>query len=96
MNILIHKKDNGKIAEIISDDILIKDSEDALNLIYETGELDAGKIIIYENQISPSFFDLKSGLAGEILQKFSNYRLQLAIIGDFSEFKSKKSSGFYP
>lgn len=38
--------------------------------------------------------DLKSGFAGEILQKFSNYRMKLAIIGDFSEIKSKSLRDF--
>ncbi|QRX65011.1 DUF4180 domain-containing protein [Dysgonomonadaceae bacterium zrk40] len=35
------------------------------------------------------FFDLKSGIAGEILQMFSNYRTRLAIVGDFSKFSRK-------
>jgi len=40
------------------------------------------------------FFDLKTGLAGEILQKFSNYRVKLAIVGDFEEVKSKSLRDF--
>ncbi|MBK7711477.1 MAG: DUF4180 domain-containing protein [Bacteroidales bacterium] len=60
----------------------------------ESRYLDAGKMIIYEYQIDPSFFDLKTGLAGEILQKFSNYRMQLAIIGDFSKYRSKSLQDF--
>jgi len=28
-------------------------------------------------------------LAGEILQKFSNYRMKLSVIGDFSGFMSR-------
>jgi hypothetical protein len=89
MNILIYETEQGKVAEIISDNIVIKDTDDTLNLIYESGSKDAGKIILHEHQISPDFFDLKTTLAGEILQKFSNYRIQLAIIGDFSKYKSK-------
>jgi hypothetical protein len=33
-------------------------------------------------------------MAGEILQKFSNYRMRLAIVGDFSEYKSKSLRDF--
>jgi len=33
-------------------------------------------------------------LAGEILQKFSNYRVRLAIVGDFSTFTSKSIKDF--
>lgn len=36
-------------------------------------------------RLDPKFFELRSGLAGDVLQKFVNYRLQLAIVGDISE-----------
>jgi len=37
---------------------------------------------------------LKTGVAGEILQKFSTYNMQLAIVGDFSVFSSKSLKDF--
>lgn len=94
MDIILHETAAGKIAEIISDEIIIKDTDDALDLMAESRYLDAGKMIIRENQITPSFFDLKTRLAGDILQKFSNYRMQLAIIGDFSKYRSKSFQDF--
>ncbi len=94
MDIKLHETAAGKIAEIISDEITIKDTDDALNLMAEARYLDAGKMIIHENQITPSFFDLKTRLAGDILQKFSNYRMQLALIGNFSKYKSKSLQDF--
>lgn len=46
-------------------------------------------------KISPLiFFDLKSGIAGDILQKFSTYRVRLAIVGDFSKYRSKSLNDF--
>lgn len=36
-------------------------------------------------RFDPEFFRLRSGLAGEITQKFVNYRSKLAVIGDISE-----------
>jgi hypothetical protein len=51
-------------------------------------------IIIHEQTLSREFFDLKTKLAGEILQKFSNYRMKLAIVGDFSDVKSKSLRDF--
>ena len=33
-------------------------------------------------------------MAGEILQKFSNYRMKLAIIGEFEKYKSKSLKAF--
>jgi hypothetical protein len=37
-------------------------------------------LILTENDLSSEFFDLKSGLAGELFQKFANYALCLAIV----------------
>jgi hypothetical protein len=37
-------------------------------------------LILTEADLSPEFFDLRSGLAGEFLQKFTNYRMRVAIV----------------
>jgi hypothetical protein len=37
-------------------------------------------LILSEDDVSSEFFDLKSGLAGELFQKFANYALCLAIV----------------
>ncbi len=37
-------------------------------------------LILTEDDVSAEFFDLKSGLAGELFQKFENYELCLAIV----------------
>lgn len=52
------------------------------------------RIIIYEQNLTSDFFDLKTKMAGEILQKFSNYRMRLAIVGDFSKYTSKSFNDF--
>lgn len=86
---------NGKsIAVLRSLGILIRETQDALDLLGEAAYLNSHKIIIREDQLTPEFFELKSGLAGEILQKFSTYNVQLAIIGDFSKYASKSLRDF--
>jgi hypothetical protein len=50
--------------------------------------------IVYLEQVSPAFFDLKNGIAGEVLQKFANYRIRLAMVGDFSAFQSQALQAF--
>lgn len=40
----------------------------------------AGGLILGEEDLAPEFFDLKSGLAGELLQKCVNYGLRTAIV----------------
>lgn len=52
-------------------------------------------LILHEKNITPKFFDLKTGIAGEILQKFSNYRMRLAIVGDFATYQSKGFNNFF-
>lgn len=37
-------------------------------------------LILTEGDLAREFFDLRSGLAGELFQKFTNYRLRLAIV----------------
>ena len=37
-------------------------------------------LIVTEAELGPEFFDLRTGLAGELFQKFTNYRLRLAIV----------------
>ena len=37
-------------------------------------------LILTEAELSPQFFDLRTGVAGELFQKFTNYRLPIAIV----------------
>ena len=94
MKIEIHNINNTKIAELLSDDILIKDVEDGPELLVNVYYQDVDRMIIYGKNITPAFFDLKTRMAGEILQKFSNYKMKLAIVGDFSKYQSKSLRDF--
>jgi len=38
------------------------------------------RLILSEAELGPAFFDLRTGLAGELIQKFVNYRIQTGII----------------
>ncbi|MCI9465213.1 MAG: DUF4180 domain-containing protein [Lachnospiraceae bacterium] len=91
-----HLKDNGMdIAVISSDEKLIVDVQSALDLAmtvkYETG---AAKIVINKSAVCDEFFILSSGMAGEILQKFINYHVRMAIYGDYSQYTSKPLKDF--
>ncbi len=37
-------------------------------------------LILTERDVTPAFFDLRSGLAGELFQKITNYGLRLALV----------------
>jgi hypothetical protein len=94
MNFSITDYKGCQIAEVIADEIVIKSVQDALDLMADCGYQGAIGMIIREEQISPDFFDLQTRLAGEILQKFSNYRMKLAIIGDFSKYPGNSLRDF--
>jgi len=83
-----------KLAKLHSESIVIHELQDALDLIAESSYQDSTRIIVHEWQLVPEFFDLKSGLAGDVLQKFSTYRMKLAIIGDFSNYSSRSLRDF--
>ncbi|WP_336963446.1 DUF4180 domain-containing protein [Chryseobacterium contaminans] len=89
-----HNAGNIKIAEVTSDQIIIQSVEDGLDLMGNIYYQGFDKVIVYEKNITPDFFDLKTKIAGEILQKFSNYRIALAIVGDFSKYESKSMKDF--
>jgi len=91
---VIHNINKNKIAELISDNIIINNLQDALDLIGNISYLEVNKIIIREKNITPEFFTLSSGLAGEILQKCVNYKMKLAIVGDFTDYMSKSLKAF--
>lgn len=94
MKIETHTINETKIAEVISDDTIINKIEDGLDLVGNLYYQGFDKIVIHENNITPDFFDLKNGIAGEILQKFSTYRVRMAIVGDFSKYTSKSLNDF--
>ena len=77
--------------EIISEEVIIKNEQDALNVM---SAVSSNHIILYEYNFEKGFFDLSTRIAGEILQKFTNYHIKLAIIGDFGKFQSKSLKDF--
>ena len=94
MEYKIHEINNQNICELVSDTLVISKVEDILDLLGNSSYLEAYQIIVYQHQLCPEFFDLKTKIAGEILQKFSTYNMQLAIVGDFSNVQSKSLSDF--
>lgn len=89
------KKNNAEVAVVNSDELLITDVQSALDLImtvkYETG---CTNIAVNKGAIVNDFFVLNTCLAGEILQKFTNYGVRFAIYGDFSKYTSKPLKDF--
>jgi hypothetical protein len=94
MKITIHEDGQCKIAEVQADEIIIAKPQDALDLMVRPEIPSPKKIIVRRHNLAPSFFDLRSGLAGEVMQKFVNYGVQLAVVGDFSDLTSDSFKAF--
>ncbi len=91
-----HLKNNGiDLAVVSGDEMIITDTQSALDLAmtvrYETG---AERIAIDKHVICGDFFILSTGIAGEILQKFINYHVKVAVYGDYSQYTSKPLKDF--
>ncbi|UKS31102.1 DUF4180 domain-containing protein [Paenibacillus sp. HWE-109] len=95
MKITTIKENDVEIAVVTSSEILITDVQSALDLMatinYETG---CNRIILPKSVLNEDFFDLKTRLAGEILQKFINYHIKMAIVGDYSGYASENLKDF--
>jgi sugar phosphate isomerase/epimerase len=89
-----HLVNNIKIAEVTEDSGLISGTQDILDIMADAGYNGCEGFIVHQKNLHNDFFDLKTKLAGDILQKFSNYRMRLAIIGDFSGYTSKSLKDF--
>lgn len=94
MEIETHNINGLNIAEIRAGEIVVHTAEDGLDLMGNLYYQGFDRIILHTSNLTPDFFDLKNGLAGEILQKFSNYRMRLAIVGDFSAYTGKSIRDF--
>ena len=73
----------------------IADGQSALDLMaavrYETG---CNRMALPKEAFSEDFFRLSTGLLGEILQKYQNYGMKLAVYGDYSGYTSKPLRDF--
>jgi hypothetical protein len=90
------KTRNGRrIAVVTAEGKLLESVRDALDLMatvrYETG---CERVVLYQEAVAEAFFILSTRLAGEILQKFVNYHMKLAVIGDYCGYTSKPLKDF--
>ena len=92
MIIELHSSPNAVIAEINGEGILVSGPGDILGLVMQASEMGASSVALHEANIDPRFFQLRTGVAGEIFQKLVNYRFKLAIIGDISRYTETSES----
>jgi Domain of unknown function (DUF4180) len=58
---------------------------EAADVVGEALGLGAELVVVPVERLTEDFFSLRSGVAGEILQKFATYRLRLVVLGDIAD-----------
>jgi hypothetical protein len=91
MKYIQHHINGQSIAELNGNGVVLSTAQQFLQMMMDSC---AEGIIVHQKNIDEQFFDLRSGLAGEMLQKVVNYRLRLAIVGDFSIYESNSLRDF--
>jgi hypothetical protein len=91
MDYKIHRHGTKEITEIHTQGVQINDAQAFLEIMMNAP---SERLVIWQKSLGEEFFNLRSGLAGEILQKVVNYRMRLAIVGDFSGYASKSLHDF--
>ncbi|MFK0111526.1 DUF4180 domain-containing protein [Streptomyces sp. NPDC091217] len=64
----------------------------ALDLVGDAMGQDAELVAVPAERVGDEFFRLRSGVAGAVVQKFVNYRLRLAVVGDISRHLADSSA----
>jgi hypothetical protein len=100
MRVHLVEKHGCKYVEGTATDRFLQREEDAIALVGACGEHSAERLLLYAENLSESFFDLKTGLAGAILQKFVNYHMKVALVtpsdlvqGRFKEYILEANRG---
>jgi PadR family transcriptional regulator, regulatory protein AphA len=93
---------NGKTwVECLVEGGVLASEQDALELVAACGEAGTPCLLIPEGCLADAFFDLHTGLAGQVLLKFSTYRIisaavispEIARQGRFGEFAWETNRG---
>jgi len=91
MEYRIHTSNGKELAEILTCNSRITSPQDLLDIM---ARVNSSMLIFKKEMLPESFFDLRSGLAGDIMQKIANYRLKMAVVGDFSGCTSPSLRAF--
>lgn len=91
---ILIKEVKGRSTAWVEEDIMIDSVSDMLDIIGNAKYQDVNIIVSKKEQYHNDFFDLSSKLAGDILQKISNYNMRLIVTGDFSNITSNSLRDF--
>jgi len=80
MNMAVVKVGDSQYIVPTVSGVCIKSEADILDLIAFCGENDTNLLMLYDRNLTPDFFDLKTGFAGMLFQKLVNYHIRAVMI----------------
>lgn len=80
MNYNLIERNDKRYIEYSDDKNQLSTERDAVDLIATCMENNTELLIIQDKALSEDFFNLRTGLAGTVLQKFVNYNIKAALI----------------
>ena len=81
-----------RVLRCTPDGPLLDGEQAALDLIGDAMGYEAELVALPVERVADEFFRLGSGVAGAVLQKFVNYRVRLAVVGDLSRHLAESSA----
>jgi hypothetical protein len=80
MAVVVHG--TTRVLEVAPEGPPVGTGQDALDLIGDAWGQDATWVALPVGRLDARYFDLRSGVAGELAQRFQNYGVRLAVVGD--------------
>ena len=82
----------ARVVVLMADGAPLRNDSDAFDVISSAAEHHADVIVISAKRFDDDFFRLRTGIAGQVIQKFLTYGLRLVIVGDISEHLNESSA----
>lgn len=80
MPIRLIEKDGTKFVALDASASPLREEKDAMDVIAACWEHGVSRVLLPADALSDDFFRLRTGLAGQVLQKLTNYRIKTAIV----------------
>lgn len=80
---------HSRVLTLPVDGPVISREADAIDVLGDAFAQEAELVAIPVERLDPEFFRLRSGLAGAVTQKFAQYGVQLAVVGDVSRWTAE-------
>ena len=88
----LYEIDGRRVLECSAEGPLLRTAQDAVDLIGEAKSAGANILVLPIARLDPAFFQLRTGIAGEVVQKFVTYQVAAAIVGDTTQLEAESKS----